>query len=61
MKVIHLPRIYRVYARLESGKIVFCFTWRGLPRLGINRAKAETDQLGLKVKTIWAEPVGRVF
>jgi len=58
MKVITLPRVYRVYARLESGEIVFCFTWRGLPQLGINQAKARADQLGLKVKTIWAEPVG---
>lgn len=50
---------YIIYMQLATGEIIKAFTWRGLPELGILRAKSAAHDRGLDgVLKVWATPVG---
>lgn len=44
-----MPR-YIIYMQLISGEVIKAFTWRGIPELGIIRAKSE----GRPFLKVWA-------
>lgn len=50
---------YIIYMQLATGEIIKAFTWRGIPELGILRAKSAASDRGLDgVLKVWAAPVG---
>lgn len=49
---------YIIYMQLVTGEIIKAFTWRGIPELGILRAKSTASDRGIDgVIKVWATPV----
>lgn len=49
---------YIIYMQLVTGEIIKAFTWRGVPELGIFRAKSDARERGLEgILKVWATPV----
>jgi hypothetical protein len=50
---------YIIFMQLITGEIIKAFTWRGVPELGIFRAKSDARERGIDgVLKVWASPVG---
>lgn len=49
---------YIIYMQLATGEIIKAFIWRGLPELGIMRAKSTAGDRGISdVIKVWASPM----
>lgn len=49
---------YIIFIQIATGEIIKAFTWRGIPELGILRAKSAASDRGLEgVLKVWAARV----
>jgi len=50
---------YAILATKPDGKHFTCFTWRGLPEQGIERAKRDAKKFGVECSNFRAEFLGK--